>query len=209
MTDIIKTIYAWIWLLLPLLLIVAALSMLLTSSGRHARYRRKALRIYRKFNREHFTAGRMIVYLRKINPYVFEELVLTAFARKGFRVTRNRRYSGDGGIDGRLTVDGKRVLVQCKRYLSHICAEHVADFARICEREGCTGVFVHTGRTGRKSREVAAQWRTVTFISGDTLADLMTEGRAVTVRTRPALRPEDFDPRKITNPNDKRYEDFM
>ena len=65
--------------------------------------------------READSAGKM-AYLRKINPYVFEELVLDGFRSKGYGVKRNRRYSGDGGIDGRVYLDGKEYLVQCKRY---------------------------------------------------------------------------------------------
>ena len=55
-------------------------------------------------------------YLRKINPYVFEELLLLAFERRGMRVIRNSRYSGDGGLDGQVLIDGERWLIQAKRY---------------------------------------------------------------------------------------------
>ncbi|MEX6059375.1 restriction endonuclease [Enterobacter hormaechei] len=41
-----------------------------------------------------------INYLRKIDPFVFEELLLEGFEAHGFRTIRNKRYTGDGGIDG-------------------------------------------------------------------------------------------------------------
>lgn len=162
-------------------------------SGRHARYRRRAERIYRKFNKENTPPGRMFAYMRKINPYVFEELVLLAFEKKGYRIKRNRRYSGDGGIDGKVFIDGHTVLIQCKRYFAHIDAEHVRSFASLCERERCTGVFVHTGRTGRKSWEIARRYGDITFISGNTLVDLMMKDRKVLVRTRTVLRSNDLE----------------
>nr|WP_306670548.1 restriction endonuclease [Acidithiobacillus ferrooxidans] len=48
------------------------------------------------------TFARRIAYLRKIDPLVFEELVLDAFQKEGWLVQRSTRYSGDGGIDGRI-----------------------------------------------------------------------------------------------------------
>ncbi len=42
--------------------------------------------------------GQKIAYLRKIDPFVFEELLLEGFERRGFEVIRNRRYTGDGGL---------------------------------------------------------------------------------------------------------------
>ncbi|WP_192840691.1 restriction endonuclease, partial [Enterobacter hormaechei] len=43
-------------------------------------------------------------YLRKIDPFVFEELLLEGFEAHGFRTIRNKRYTGDGGIDGQVII---------------------------------------------------------------------------------------------------------
>lgn len=53
-----------------------------------------------------------IAYLRRIDPLVFEELVLSALARRGYAILRNERYSGDGGIDGRVWINGQCRLIQ-------------------------------------------------------------------------------------------------
>ena len=45
--------------------------------------------------------GYKIAYLRKIDPFTFEELLLEGFESHGFRTIRNKRHTGDGGIDGR------------------------------------------------------------------------------------------------------------
>lgn len=119
-------------------------------SARHRRYVRKARRTRRAIAA--LSDGQVLAYLRKINPYVFEELVLESFAEAGYRIRRNDRYSGDGGIDGRMEKDGTKYLVQCKRYAGHIQLEHVRQFAGTCRREKCRGVFVHTGRTGEGVR---------------------------------------------------------
>ncbi|MGS6531656.1 restriction endonuclease, partial [Enterobacter hormaechei] len=44
--------------------------------------------------------AQIINYLRKIDAFVFEELLLEGFEAHGFRTMRIKRYSGDGGIDG-------------------------------------------------------------------------------------------------------------
>ncbi|WP_375491682.1 restriction endonuclease [uncultured Nostoc sp.] len=49
----------------------------------------------------------VIATLRKISPYVFEELVLTCCKKQGWQIQRNFRYTGDGGIDGRVLILGK------------------------------------------------------------------------------------------------------
>ena len=61
--------------------------------------------------------GRQIHYLRQVNPFLFEEMILTALKRHGFKIKRNRRYTGDGGIDGQAWWNGQHYLIQAKRYI--------------------------------------------------------------------------------------------
>ncbi len=113
-------------------------------------------------------------YLRRVNPFVFEEMVLTAIRKKGHSIVRNKRYTGDGGIDGRCTINGVEYLIQAKRYSGHINPAHVQDFSFICQRRGKKGLFVHTGKTGPKSRKVARDTR-LEMISGDRLLNLLLD----------------------------------
>lgn len=68
---------------------------------RHLWRRQAAKRVITKLQQiEGF--GPRLAYLRKIDPFVFEELVLEGFERRGCKVRRNKRYTGDGGalMDG-------------------------------------------------------------------------------------------------------------
>ena len=58
------------------------------SERRHRRYRATAERVYTRL-RQLSGDGQRMSYLRKINPYVFEELLLLAFERQGYAVQRN------------------------------------------------------------------------------------------------------------------------
>jgi hypothetical protein len=97
-------------------------------------------------------AALLYARLRAMDPLAFEELLLEAFAQRGYRVTRNRRYTGDGGVDGKVVIDGVRYLIQAKRYQNAIRPEHVSAFADLCAARRCKGLFIHTGRTGAMSR---------------------------------------------------------
>jgi len=120
------------------------------------------------------TPGAKLAYLRKIDPFTFEEVVLTLLERRGCQIKRNKRYTGDGGIDGQVWINGEYHLIQAKRYKSHINAKHVEQFAALVAEKGCRGLFVHTGRTGKGSRTHAAPDSRVTIVSGQRLINLLS-----------------------------------
>ncbi len=137
---------------------------------RHNRNIRQAKRTLKKLNALAH-AGAKFTYLRKIDPFVFEELLLCAFQNQGHRVIRNKRYTGDGGIDGKVILNGTLHLVQAKRYQHHINAQHVADFSTLCQQMHCKGLFIHTGKTGKLAYQQTHG--IVTIISGDQLLQLI------------------------------------
>ncbi|WP_409160574.1 restriction endonuclease [Pectobacterium sp. B2J-2] len=145
---------------------------------RHQRYLAQAVRILAllpKINGK----GKQLSYLRKINPYVFEELVLLALEHQGFKVVRNASYSGDGGLDGQVIIDGRRWLIQAKRYSRAIDPAHVEAFSALLIQHQCGGLFIHTGRTGTKSRQRENTRNNDSFplyiISGQRLLFLLTD----------------------------------
>lgn len=110
--------------------------------------------------------------LRQVNPFVFEEIILTAIKRRGCKIVRNKRYTGDGGVDGRCYLNGKEYLIQAKCYSTHINPAHVKDFARICRYRKKRGLFIHTGRTGAKSKSIANA-EGIEIISGERLLKML------------------------------------
>jgi restriction system protein len=118
--------------------------------------------------------GKLIVYLRKINPFVFEELVLTVIEESNIRIIRNKRYTGDGGIDGIFKVKAGKVLIQCKRYGSYINNADVKDLcAKVKAGKYHFGIFVHTGKTGDKAKDTMRVENNILFVSGSVLIDLI------------------------------------
>ncbi len=166
-----------LWALVALLLLVAlwALSRYKPLSRRHRRNitnSRKLLGRLRSFQGQGRNP-RILAYLRKINPFLFEELLLTAFESIGYEVVRNRRYTGDGGVDGYIVVNGYgKIPIQAKRYKRHINRQHISDFIPHAQRAGC-GLFVHTGKTGAQARETVRRCQCVRVLSGGRLVALV------------------------------------
>jgi restriction system protein len=145
---------------------------------RHAFKRKQAKKVYRLLTSlEH--DGACLAYLRKIDPYSFEELLLDAFERRGFKVKRSASYSGDGGIDGRVMISGHEFLVQAKRYSGHIQKAHVTSFHQICKNENTYGLFLHTGRTGEQSKDL--HFDDIAILSGSKLLCLIKTKEPVNV----------------------------
>lgn len=127
--------------------------------------------------------GQIINYLRKLDPFVFEELLLIAIAQnKSCKVIRNKNYTGDGGIDGRFiyaTEDNQKYLyiIQAKRYSTYINNQDVLEFSKKTHEEKAhRGLFIHTGRSGRAARRNMHDSYNIKIISGSKLVSLIRYG---------------------------------
>ncbi len=123
-------------------------------------------------------------WLRKMDPFTFEEMILTALKREGAKITRNRRYTGDGGSDGQAEINGQRYFIQAKRYRGHINVADVNEFAALCAQSGVKGLFVHTGKTG-KGTVLAMASGIVRIVSGDGLIKLFDPDQSFTAQFTP------------------------
>ncbi|HWR86979.1 MAG TPA: restriction endonuclease, partial [Acidiferrobacterales bacterium] len=142
---------------------------------RRVRRSRCVLRKLRSFEGEHRCAC-VFAYMRQVDPLLFEELVLSALEDAGAFVLRNRRYSGDGGVDGMAWVNGIGwCAVPAKRYAAHVSNEHVAAFPKlVAASRPRAGLFVHTGRTGTASYQ-ALRGSRLLLLSGERFARLILD----------------------------------
>lgn len=142
------------------------------SRRRHRRYQATAMRVLARLPLLGGD-GQRLAYLRKINPYVFEELLLLAFERQGYAVIRNTSYSGDGGLDGQVIIEGKTHLIQAKRYGRTITPSHITSFGALLRHHHCQGFFIHTGRTGQLSHALLQNHPHIYLVSGQKLLALL------------------------------------
>lgn len=119
-----------------------------------------------------YSKNQVLHYLRKIDPFVFEEALLSLFQERGFKIKRNRKYTGDGGSDGLIWINGKKTHIQAKRYKSYINKSHMQEFINLTEREKSLGIFIHTGKTGKETLKLAED-NNILIISGMNLIDFL------------------------------------
>lgn len=169
---------SYFWLLALGLVLVALITCRLRAPIRHRWRRRQARIMCLQLQGVDRTQPPSLVYsrLRRMDPLAFEELLLECFERRGCRVVRNHRYTGDGGVDGKVLIQGKTWLVQAKRYASAIRPEHVDAFAALCRSKQMPGMFIHTGRTGPSSRTLIERHAHIEIISGERLLALIHGG---------------------------------
>ena len=111
--------------------------------------------------------------LRKMNPYAFEELLLTCCHEQGWKIERNFKYTGDGGLDGRVTIARKLYLIQAKRYRGYIKPKHIRDFYQVIQGGKVHGgFFIHTGRTGELANQLLREYQ-ISLLSGQRLVDFV------------------------------------
>lgn len=108
-----------------------------------------------------------------MNPYAFEELLLTCCQNQGWKIERNFRYTGDGGLDGRVTIAGRLYLIQAKRYSGYINPQHIHDFYKVIQREKAYGgFFIHSGKTGELANQSLREYQ-ISLISGQRLVNFV------------------------------------
>lgn len=143
----------------------------------HKKRIREARRLLRLFNSSDFrdSPARMFAYLRKIDAFTFEELLLLCFSSRGFKVKHNTAYTGDGGIDGVVILPDKtRWAIQAKRYAHYINARQVNDFYSVVRKKKFDGgIFMHTGKTGKQAYSYLNN--NILLISGRDLHEFITK----------------------------------
>lgn len=140
--------------------------------NRHQRNIHNSKKIILKINSFPFE-GQKLNYLKKIDPFVFEELLLSAFQNRGYKIKRNTKYTGDGGIDGVVyDKQNNMYLIQAKRYSNYINKEHIKEFGKLLKSKNCKGFFIHTGKTGKGSLIEGSNYN-MEIISGSKLLSLI------------------------------------
>jgi restriction system protein len=107
-----------------------------------------------------------------LSPKDFEEYVGTLFRRKGYQVAL-RGGSGDHGVDLELFgPDGRKAIVQCKRYQHTVGEEIVRElFGTIIHERSIRGFLVTTAEISASAKSWAAG-KPITLIDGPTLVEI-------------------------------------
>ncbi|UCG22697.1 MAG: restriction endonuclease [Chloroflexota bacterium] len=107
-----------------------------------------------------------------LSPKAFEHYVADLFRRKGYRVAVRGR-SGDHGVDLELaSSDGRRAVVQCKRYKDTVGEEVVRGLFGTMLHEGVHHAFLVTTAEISDAARAWAAGKPITLIDGLTLVEV-------------------------------------
>ena len=128
-------------------------------------------------------AAELLERIGENSPAFFEALVLDLLLAMGYgagrRDLRHVGRSGDGGIDGIISLDRlglEKVYVQAKRWQGSVGREAVqAFYGALAGRRAQKGVFLTTSTFTPQALEFARAIEHVVLVDGATLADLMME----------------------------------
>lgn len=121
----------------------------------------------------------------------FEQYVARLMRRDGLRGVRVCGGSGDLGADiTARTPDGRKVVVQCKRYAGSVGDPHVQKFNGTAWQihQADVALLVTTGRPTGRARQLATRCRIV-LVDRDELAIWATDGRLPTALSTSARHP--------------------
>ncbi|MEP4891933.1 MAG: DUF2034 domain-containing protein [Aliiglaciecola sp.] len=114
--------------------------------------------------------------LREISWSDFEVLVGEAFRRKGFSVQENMSGGADGGVDLRISKDGKLHLVQCKHWRSSkVGVSIVREMFGVLTASKAQSVYLVTSGEFTNEAIKFANNLPITLINGHALLALINE----------------------------------
>jgi restriction system protein len=130
----------------------------------------------RKQRRELLETRSGIESIREMTWQNFERLVGEAFKRKGYSVEERGGASADGGIDLILRRNGKKILVQCKRWKNlSIGVSHIRELYGVMVAERANGcIFVSSGTYTADARDFA-KGKPIRLIDGEELVGMIAE----------------------------------
>ena len=122
----------------------------------------------------------LLDYLKGIDPYDFEKVILILLKKMGYGEMVETKKSGDGGIDGVMNEDKlglERIYIQAKRYTAgNVQETDIRNFIGAMSGDTSKGVFVTTSAFAPKAvAKAESAHHRIILIDGDKLADLMYE----------------------------------
>ena len=137
--------------------------------------------------------------VKEMDPYEFEDLILSLLEKMGYGSVERTLKSNDGGVDGIVNQDQlglDRIYMQVKRFNDQNVREtHIRDFIGAMSGDTMKGIFVTTSAFDRKAVDKAKYaHHKIVLIDVRRLAELLyNHGVGVQVRTSLAIKSMDKD----------------
>lgn len=118
-------------------------------------------------NANKFNAHQRFNYIRKVDHFLWEYILLRCFEERGYSIIHTP-LTRDGGSDGFVTINGKFIVIQAKRYKGRISKSHVLELNKlVCQNKQYNkGLFIHTGKSSEPILTYFKQNKDLEIISG-------------------------------------------
>lgn len=114
--------------------------------------------------------------IRDMSWQNFERLVGETFRRKGYSIEERGGAGADGGVDLILRLDGRKFLVQCKRWKTlSISVSHIRELFGVMVAEGAHGCIFVTSGDYTAEAYAFAQGKPIRLVDGAKLVEMMAE----------------------------------
>lgn len=140
--------------------------------------------------------------IRKLPWKTFEELLGEAYRRQGYSVEENHGTGSDGGVDLRLSKNGRLILVQAKQWKTFKVGVSVARemYGLMVDQKAQEVRIVTSGRFTQDARAFA-QGKPIVLVEGEQLEQMIRQVQSnPKVSPRPATPPRESSPTPATNP---------
>ena len=128
--------------------------------------------------------------LRAMNWKQFEMLVGEAFRRQGYRIEETGLGGADGGIDLRLSKNGKSTLVQCKQWRSQrVDVKIVREMYGLLAHHGADAVKIVAVGDFTPDAQRFAQGKPIELIHGEALLALIRDVQNAGFSRTPPISP--------------------
>ena len=136
-------------------------------------------------NLKHKLAAELLEYVKNIDPYKFEILVIDLLQAMGYGGNREEaaqvtKKSGDGGIDGIINEDRlglDKIYVQAKKWEGNVTISAIRDFGgTLLAHTAQKGILITTSDFPKSAHDYCEKIdRTIILINGKRLTELMIE----------------------------------
>lgn len=148
-------------------------------------YAKKWLKEFRR-NQGRYSDSQRFKYIREMDFFLFEEVLITCFEERGYKVIRTK-MTRDNGSDGYVFLNDELVAIQAKRYSGPIAKKDILSFERLVTNGSKInkGLFIHTGKTSQPIKDIARNSNCIELISGIDKIICFIDGRDMNIFSKP------------------------
>lgn len=125
--------------------------------------------------------------IKRLSWQDFEQIVSEAYRRLGYAVEEIGQGGADGGVDLVLSREGKKALVQCKRWNSSVGAPVAREMFGLLVHHGADSVKIVCASGFTKEARAFSEGKPIELVDGEALVALVRSVRSTQIDSKTCL----------------------